>query len=416
MSGPDRRRAGSKPILRPFSDFGYKFPSTRPAAGNVIRPPSTCGGLESPTDVPGKEAGMSTTVEALANELQGKVLGDRGLVVDDVQPLDKAGPQHVAFADNATPLEKLRASGAGAVIVGSARRDSLPHENEGSTFILVDDAQRAGAQALERLRPARPRPEIGISSQAFVSPEASIGPGTNVYPGACIAEGAVIGKNCDIHPHVHIGPGCRLGDEVVLYPGVVLYPDLVLGNRVIVHASSVLGCDGFGYRFEDGAHRKIPHRGTVRIEDDVEIGAGTTVDRGMIGDTVIGEGTKLDDLVMVGHNCKLGKHNIMVSQVGLAGSVTTGDYVICAGQVGIADHVHLGEGCRLGAKSGVHGDIPAGETYIGSPARPEAEARRILMVSGKLPELRRQVRRLEDRIAELEARSADEADSSQHAA
>jgi UDP-3-O-[3-hydroxymyristoyl] glucosamine N-acyltransferase len=166
----------------------------------------------------------------------------------------------------------------------------------------------------------------------------------------------------------------------------------------------VIGADGFGYRTIEGRHVRITHFGSVRIEDDVEVGAATTIDRAMVGETIIGAGTKLDNLVMIGHNCEIGRHNLFVSQVGLAGSVTTGDYVVCAGQTGVADHVHLGAGCVLGAKSGVHKDIPAGQRYIGAPATPESEARRIVMTQQKIPEMRKQLRALERQVQELAER------------
>jgi UDP-3-O-[3-hydroxymyristoyl] glucosamine N-acyltransferase len=200
---------------------------------------------------------------------------------------------------------------------------------------------------------------------------------------------------------VYVGRDCQIGDDCVLYANAVLYHDVRLGKRVIIHAGAVLGADGFGYRFRNGRYEKIPQLGWVEIEDDCEIGACTTIDRGMIGATVIGEGSKLDNLVMIGHNCELGKHNAFASQVGLAGSVTTGEYVRCAGQVGVADHVHLGRGSTLGAKAGVHKDIPEGDTQIGYPARPEHEQLRIVMATGKVPEMRKQIRALEARLEEL---------------
>jgi UDP-3-O-[3-hydroxymyristoyl] glucosamine N-acyltransferase len=187
-----------------------------------------------------------------------------------------------------------------------------------------------------------------------------------------------------------------------MHPHVVLYPDVVLGDRVVIHANAVIGADGFGYRLRQGRFEKVPQLGFVLVGNDVEIGACTTIDRGMIGPTVIGEGTKLDNLIMIGHNCELGRHNIFASQVGLAGSVTTGDYVTCAGQAGIKDHVHLGTGCTLGSKAGVHNDIPAGERHMGVPSRPAHEAFQILAAMVKGPELRKQVRRLESRLADLE--------------
>lgn len=168
----------------------------------------------------------------------------------------------------------------------------------------------------------------------------------------------------------------------------------------------MIGADGFSYRLVDGRHERIPHYGSVRIEDDVEVGACTTIDRAMVDETVIGQGTKLDNLVMIGHNCEIGRHNLLVSQAGLAGSVTTGDYVICAGQVGIADHVHLGTRSVVGAKAGVHKDIPAGERQIGVPAIPEAECRRVVMAQHKLPEMRQQLKALERQVVELTSKLA----------
>ena len=233
---------------------------------------------------------------------------------------------------------------------------------------------------------------------------AQIGKETNIHPGAHIGPGVVIGDRCDIHPGAVVGRGCRLGNDVVLYPHAVLYDEIIVGDRAIIHAGAVIGADGFGYRLVDGRHERIPHYGTVRIGADVEIGADTTVDRAMVDETVIGEGTKLDNLVMIGHNCEIGRHNMFVSQVGLAGSVTSGDYVVCAGQVGIADHVHLGTGSVLGAKAGVHKDVPAGERQFGCPAIPEAECKRVVMSQMKLPEMRQTLRALERQVEVLTAR------------
>ena len=210
------------------------------------------------------------------------------------------------------------------------------------------------------------------------------------------------GRGCDIYPGVVIGPGCRLGDEVILYPQVVLYADVSVDDRAIIHAHAVIGADGFGYRFAHGRFEKIPQLGTVHIEADVEIGAGTTIDRGAIGATVIGEGSKLDNQIMIGHNCELGKHNVFAAQVGLAGSCTTGDYVRIGGQVGIKDHVRLNTGCSIGAKGGVHKDLPAGETWIGYPATPETEQKKLQFAVHRLPQLREQVKKLSAELAALQ--------------
>ena len=347
---------------------------------------------------------MATTVEALAAQLPGaRTIGDPTLRIDGARPLEKAGPHDIAFVANEANLRKLKHCTAGAVLVSESLSDSLDAGEKPAAVIFVDDAKAAFIEVLKQLFPPPARPSIGISPYATVSATAQIGANTNIYPGAYVADNVVLGAGCDVYPGVYIGSGCRLGDRVTLHPGVVLYPRVLIGNRVTIHASAVAGADGFGYQLVDGRHQKIPHFGTVRIEDDVEIGACTTIDRAMIGETVIGEGTKLDNLIMIAHNCELGKHNIFVGQVGLAGSVTTGNYVVCAGHVGVADHVHLGEGCVLGSKSGVHKDIPPGETYIGTPAQPAAEAMKIVMAQRKLPEMRKQLRDLEAKVAELTA-------------
>ena len=346
---------------------------------------------------------MTITVGQLASRLNGEVIGEREHEIVDAQGLAKAGRDEVTFVGDDLNLRKLNQCQAGVVLINAER---LPAAKQlmglqAVTFIIVDDPQAAFIETMQFFRPQRLRPQMGISPQAYVAPSATIGENTNVYPGAFVGEEAIIGRDCDIHPGAVIGAGCRVGDQTTIHAHAVLYPEITLGNRIIIHANAVLGADGFGYRFEHGRFTKIPQLGTVRIDDDVEIGACTTVDRGMIGATIIGEGTKLDNLVMIAHNCELGKHNALVSQVGLAGSVTTGDYVRCAGQVGIADHLHLGTGCTVAAKSGVHKDIPEGETQIGAPSGPIEEQFKILMATQKTPEMRKQIRTLEKQVADL---------------
>ncbi|HUE16372.1 MAG TPA: UDP-3-O-(3-hydroxymyristoyl)glucosamine N-acyltransferase [Planctomycetaceae bacterium] len=347
---------------------------------------------------------MSMTVEALADWLEGEVIGDPTLVIEKVQSLNKAGPRSVTFfAGDRNPIQ-LKGSTATAILVDRKLRAALKVAGYSPAFILVDKPKDAFLEVAARFAPPRVRPQVGISPDAYVSATAQIGKNTNIHPGAHIAAGVVIGDNCDIHPGAVVGRGSRVGDDVVLHPHVVLYEDTIVGNRVMIHAGAVLGAEGFGYRTIDGRHERFPHFGNVRIEDDVEIGACTTIDRAMIDETVIGQGTKLDNLVQIGHNCEIGRHNLFASQVGLAGSVTTGDYVVCAGQVGIADHIHLGSRSVLGAKSGVHKDVPTGQRQIGLPAIPEAESRRVVMAQLKLPEMRHQLRALERQVEELSSR------------
>lgn len=343
----------------------------------------------------------TATVGQLAELVGGDVRGDSQIKISDGKSIEKAGPHDIAFAEDAKNIKKMPGCKAAAVVVPRAIADTIPSDGTGPALILVDQPQEQFLKIVGHFRPVRRRSFTGVSEAAHVSPSAQIGDNTNVAPFSVIGDDVVIGENCDIHAGVSIGAGCRLGDGVTLHANAVLYHDVIIGDNVIVHASAVLGADGFGYRLEDGRYERLHHFGAVRIDNNVEIGAGTTIDRAMIGETVIGEGTKLDNLVMIGHNCEIGRHNAMAAHVGVAGSVTTGDYVICAGQVGIADHVHIGEKCVLGSKSGVPKDIPAGGTYFGIPAQEATEAMRSIMAMRKLPAMRQSLRELESKTAEL---------------
>ncbi|WP_417380527.1 UDP-3-O-(3-hydroxymyristoyl)glucosamine N-acyltransferase [Gimesia sp.] len=346
---------------------------------------------------------MSTTVEWIAQELNCLAKGNQRLEIHGAESVLKAGPHDITFVGDELNLKRLKSSNAGAVLLEKRLEELFEKSFEEAPFtsIAVVDAQAAFIKIIQKLRPLRMLPEIGISPQALISDDVELGENCHIYPQVTIRPGVRIGNNCRIYPGVYIGEDCHIGDDVTIHANAVLYPDVKLGNRIIIHAAAVLGCDGFGYRFEQGRFIKIPHLGSVQIEDDVEIGAGTTIDRGMIGPTVIGEGSKIDNQVMIAHNCEIGKHNAFASQVGFAGSITTGDYVRCAGQVGVADHVYIGDRATLGARAGVHRDIPAGEVHIGTPAAPEKEQRKIVMSLRKVPEMRKQIRELENQIKKM---------------
>ncbi|MDA0833036.1 MAG: UDP-3-O-(3-hydroxymyristoyl)glucosamine N-acyltransferase [Planctomycetota bacterium] len=343
---------------------------------------------------------MVITSGDLAQRLHAEIVGDTAREIRGAQSADRAGISDITFIENEKNLRRLKTTQAGSVLLPTSLRKSITQPTS-QTLLFVSDPLFAFLNILEEFRPARPRPAIGISPEASIDPSVQLGENCNVFPGAYISDDVVIGNGCDVYPGVFVGPGCRIGANVVIYPNAVLYSDVIVGDRAIIHAGAIIGSDGFGYRFHEGRYRKIPHRGGVRIECDAEIGAGTTIDRAMIGMTVIGEGTKLDNQVMIAHNCELGKHNAFASQVGLAGSVTTGDYVRCAGQVGIADHIHLGERSLLGPKAGVHKDVPAGESYQGYPAAPEAEQLRTVMSIRRVPDMRKQIRELQNHVGKL---------------
>jgi len=348
----------------------------------------------------------TVTVGELASLVVGEVYGDSGAVISDGQSIDRAERQHVTFAQHAKTVRKLADCNAGCILLGRDADTSNAASWKAAAYVLVDEPMTAFLQILAVLRPARRRTAEGVSPQAEISPTASIGPETVVHPRATICEDVQIGRNCEIFPGVHIGPGCRIGDDVILRPNVVLYHDVLVGHRVTIDAGAVIGSVGYGFRLKSGRHERIPHFGTVRIEDDVEIGACATIDRAMIGETVIGAGSKIDNLVLIAHNCELGKHNLMAGQVGLAGSVTTGNYVVCAGQAGIADHARLGTGSIIGSQAGVTKAVPPGETYLGSPAIPVADVRRFFSVRTKLPDALRTIRTMAAEIEELKRQVA----------
>jgi UDP-3-O-[3-hydroxymyristoyl] glucosamine N-acyltransferase len=345
----------------------------------------------------------SLTAGEIAEILDAVVLGDPQRAITGVDVVDRAGESDLSFVGDAKNLPRVKLSKSKVIVAPLAVRDELVNYPD-RTFLLVPEAETALLSIAGILRPLRPRPRIGISPNAVVDATAQIGANTNIHPLAVIGRDVVIGHSCEIHSGVVVGDGCVLGDNVVLHANTVLYHDIVIGSHVTLHAACVIGADGFGYRFVNGGHERLPHYGTVRICDDVEIGAGTTIDRAKIGETVIGSGTRIDNQVMIAHNCQIGRHNLIVSQVGFAGSVTTGDYVVCAGQVGIADHVHLGDGAIIGAKAGVHRDMPGGQTYLGSPAGPVAETTRQLMALRRLPEIRDTVRKMEKELEGLRVR------------
>lgn len=345
---------------------------------------------------------MRLTANEIAKLVSGTVHGDGAAAVHRVTTLRRATEDSLVHAANEKHLKKLSGCDAAVAIIAA---DDLATIAPGPlTLVTVPgDVEEAFLLIATILRPRRALPGAGVSSAADVSANAVIGGDTNIHPNVTVSDEVEIGSNCTLFPGVYIGRGVTLGNNVVLHPNVVVYDDVVIGNNCIIHANSVVGADGFGYRPIDGEHKRIPHAGIVRIEDDVEIGACSTIDRAKVGETVIGQGTKIDNLVMVAHNCELGKHNLLASQVGFAGSVRTGDYVVCAGQVGVADHVDIGDGAIFGAQAGVHRHMSGGETYLGSPATPISETRKQLIALRKLPEMRKTLRALEKEFATLKS-------------
>jgi UDP-3-O-[3-hydroxymyristoyl] glucosamine N-acyltransferase len=338
----------------------------------------------------GGEDGLVLTAAAIAEAVGGRVVGDPLVSVSGIASLDRASSTDLSFLGLAKYAPLFRESLAGVVLV-SPELEETPGTVRAR--IVVEKPQEALLSLLprfHRLPPAVP----GVHATAVIGRGVQLGQLVSVGPYAVIGDGARIGDSTVIGPHCVIGAGVEVGARVHLYPSVTLYSGTRIGDRVAIHAGARIGSDGFGYVQRDGQHLKIPHVGRCVIEDDVEIGANTTIDRGSIDDTVIGAGTKIDNLVQIAHNVRIGRVCLIMAQVGIAGSVRVEDGCMLLGQVGVSGHHTIGAGARLAAQAGVFGDIPPGETWSGYPARPHKEALRAQAALFKLPALLRRIERL----------------------
>lgn len=340
---------------------------------------------------------MKATLGELAKLIDGKLSGDPELLITGAATIRDATSNDITLADKPQLSEKLKHSRAAAVVVnGSFVPENVP-------YISVKNVHAAFAKVVARFRPDRLSPARQISSQAIISPSAQFGENVSVNPAAIVGDDVRLGDNCVIHCGVVLMEGCQIGDDVQIFPNAVLYQNTCVGNRCIIHAGAVLGAFGFGYESSSGQHILSSQLGNVLLEDDVEVGANTTIDRGTYGSTKIGAGTKIDNLVMIGHNCSIGKHNLICSMVGIAGSCSTGDYVVMAGQAGVGDHADLGDQVVIGAQAGVMSNAKILEkgVYFGSPINPVREQMRQHAALKKLPEVLREFRQLQQQIEEL---------------
>lgn len=339
----------------------------------------------------------------LAALVGGQLFGDAQIVITGAAIIRDAHAGDITLADRPKLLSQVAQSQASAVLVPP---DATPIDRP---YVTVSDVHKSFAKIVEHFHPRTATSLLGVSAAAHVSKSAKLGRETVVYPTATVGDDVVIGDRVTIHSGVHILPGCRIGDDVTIFPNAVLYENTVVGQRVVIHAGAVLGAYGFGYNTVNGKHQRCAQLGYVVIEDDVEIGAGATVDRGTYGATTVGTGTKIDNLVQIAHNCRIGRHNLICSQVGIAGSTTTGDYVVLAGQVGVRDHIHIGDRVVVGATSAVSSDLAAGGTYLGTPAVAERANMQQLMAVAKLPEMRKEFRALQKEVSALQKQIADAA-------
>jgi len=335
---------------------------------------------------------MPFTAAEIAKLLDAEIAGDASLVIQGFAPADRAQPGDLTFAENENYFARAEQSAASAIIVDGT------FTSPRKVLLRVKNARIAFAKVMHLFFP-EPVFEPGIHPTAIIAPEAQVDATAHIGPYCVVEAKARIGARSVLQAADYVGAGCRLGDDVHLCPTVTLYPDTEIGHRVRIHSGTVIGADGFGYVLDDGVHRKVPQIGHVIIRDDVEIGANVTIDRGALGPTVVGKGSKIDNLVQIGHNVTVGEHCLVVSQVGIAGSTKLGNYVILAGQAGLAGHLKLGNHVSVAAQSGVMHHIPDGEKWLGSPAQPDRQAKRQMIALQQLPELLRRVAELERQLA-----------------
>jgi len=357
---------------------------------------------------------MSRTlrVAELASLVGGRVIGDADRAISGVSTLEAAAPHDLTYVESARYVRQLQATRAGAVLVPDgvdppARLSAIRVTHPALAMVVVIDALLPATRAI-----------TSVSPLAVVPADARLGPDVGIGPYAVLGDEVEVGARTEIHPGVTIGPRTRIGEDCVLHAGVHVYADTIIGDRVILHSGSVIGADGFGYvreplpteAGEPFRHRKVRQVGRVVLEDDVEIGANSAVDRAALSETRIGRGTKIDNLVTIGHNSRVGRHCIVVGQTGLSGSSTLGNYVTLAGQVGVTGHLTIGDGAVVGAQSGVTKSIAPGHVVLGSPAVEGGRAKRALALLEWLPQFKKRLAAHDARLRALEAKHAPVAD------
>lgn len=344
---------------------------------------------------------MSYSLRDIANKVHGVVIGDDSIKISFLSPIDEIIPGSLVFADGNENIKLAEASQAAAVLVNEKISVST------KPLIQVKHPFKAFITLMHHFNP--PKKIIpGIHPTAVIGEGVQLGKEVFIGPYVVIEAGSIIGDHCILKSHIHIGREVTVGEHTTIHSHVTVYDECQVGSRVIIHASTVIGSDGFGYTFVDGKHLKVPHIGRVIIEDDVEIGANTAIDRATMGATVIGEGTKIDNLVQVAHSVKLGKHNILCGFTGIAGSTTSGNHVIFAANVGVSDHVRIDDGVVLGARTGVppNKHLKEGNVYLGNPARPKDLAIQHELGVNRIPLIRKNIKALSEQVELLKKQLA----------
>ena len=335
------------------------------------------------------------TLGELAQYVGGHVRGDANVKIHSAATLGRAGEGDISFLSNDKYEKQLLTTKASAVIVGSETvTTSAP-------LLIADDPYYAFMQIMVLLHGHRKHKKVGISPRAVISDKAKVGSDCQIHEFATIEDGAKVGNGCIIYPFVYIGENVQIGNDCLLYPNVVIYEGCRIGNRVIINSNATVGEDGFGFATHNGVHHKIPQIGSVVIEDDVEIGAGCGIERGTLNDTIIGQGSKLGDLVAIGHGTKVGPHCLLVAQVGIAGSTSLGHHCIVGGQAGIVGHIAIGNNVAIGAQAGVINSVGDGKVVLGAPAIEANQAKRAYGLIQFLPEMRQSIRELQEQIERL---------------
>ncbi len=337
---------------------------------------------------------MKKTLQEIADIVGGRIAGDAAIEIEGLDNIAGAGAGDLTFAVD-PHIEEAKNCKAAAVMLPEGVED-FP-----KTALYVEDPRAAFAKLLNIFTPKLERP-VEVSDKAYVGKEVKLGQNVTIMPFAMVDDHAVIGDNVVLYPHTYIGQYAEIGDDTVVYSNATVREHCRVGKRCVIHSSAVIGSDGFGFTTKDGVHTKVPQVGIVVLEDDVEIGAHDGIDRAAMGATVIGKGTKIDNLVHIGHNCKIGANCLIVAQTGISGSTTVGHNVTFGGQVGTVGHINIGANSVYAARSGIIGDMPEGVFCAGFPVQSHTEWLRMQAAMKRLPEMMKKMKQLEKKLAKYE--------------
>lgn len=339
---------------------------------------------------------MEKTLQELAEYVGGIVVGDPSVRIHGVMGIDDAGEGHITFVSNDKYTNKIYQTKASAIIVSPKLKDAKKN------LLVCSNPYLSFAKLVELLMYKKPVYRKGIDDSVKIDKTTIIGQDVSIQAYVTVGKNTRIGNRVVLYPCVYIGDNCTIGDDSVIYPNTVIYSETVIGNRVTIHSNTVIGSSGFGYAPDGESYYKIPQVGITVIEDDVDIGANTTINRAALGGTIIRKGTKIDSQVVISHNVEIGENSLIVSQVGIAGSAKIGKHVTLAGGAGIVGHIKIGDNVIVGGYSGVANDLPSNGTYLGTPALPIQRMRRCYVIIEKLPEMRENIKDMEKRIKKLE--------------